>query len=61
MPTVKEAIQRLDAHERECLARYKNIEKQLDAGTRRFDDIDKRLWFLYPLVIASPLLERLIQ
>ena len=46
MPTVKEAIQRLDAHERECLTRYQNIEKQLDAGTKRFDDIDKRLVLL---------------
>lgn len=61
MPTVKEAIVRLEAHERECLTRYKNIEKQLDMGNTRFDKIDHRLWLLYPLVIASPLLERFIQ
>ena len=28
MATVKEAINRLEAHEKECLIRYKNIEKQ---------------------------------
>jgi hypothetical protein len=61
MPTVKEAIVRLEAHEKECLIRYKSIEKQLDAGNKKFDKLDKRLWFLYPLVIASPLLEKLFQ
>jgi hypothetical protein len=61
MATVKEAITRLEAHEKECLIRYKNIEKQLDAGNKKFDKLDMRLWILYPLVLASPLLERFLQ
>jgi hypothetical protein len=59
MATVKEAITRLEAHEKECLVRYQNIEKQLDAGNKKFDRLDMRLWLLYPLVLAPPLLEKL--
>ncbi len=46
MATVKEAITRLEAHEKECLIRYQNIEKQLDAGNKKFDKLDMRLWIL---------------
>jgi len=61
MPTVKETMARLEGHERECLVRYTNIEKQLDAGNKKFDSIDKKLWFLYPIILAAPIFERLFQ
>ena len=61
MPTVKETMARLEGHEKECLVRYTNIEKQLDSGNKKFESIDRKLWFLYPLVLTAPIIERLIQ
>tara|TARA_B110000977_G_C10908665_1_gene428311 strand:- start:562 stop:768 length:207 start_codon:yes stop_codon:yes gene_type:complete len=68
MTTVKEMEVKLNGHEKECAVRYANIEKQLDQGSQRFDKLnsrldnfDKRLWLLYPLVIVSPFIDRLIQ
>lgn len=61
MPTVKEVDAKLSGHEKECAIRYANIEKQLDAGNKKFDSIDKKLWFLYPLILAAPIFERLFQ
>tara|TARA_E500000331_G_C17020533_1_gene610565 strand:+ start:327 stop:521 length:195 start_codon:yes stop_codon:yes gene_type:complete len=51
--TVKEAIGRLDAHERECALRYENIERRLDAGSRRFDRLEALLWGMYPTVVGT--------
>ena len=30
----------LEAHERECAIRYENIEKRLEAGSKRFDKLE---------------------
>lgn len=65
MATVKEALLRLEAHERECIVRmesiddkFKSIEKRLDEGSIRFRKSEMMLWGMYPLIIGLFLLER---
>jgi|TARA_R110000744_G_scaffold334090_1_gene439465 hypothetical protein len=65
MATVKEALLKLDAHERECIVRMKSIddkfhqiEKRLDEGSVRFRKSEMMLWGMYPLIIGLFLLER---
>jgi len=66
MATVKEALLRLEAHERECVVRlesiddkFKSIEKRLDEGTARFKKSEMMLWGIYPLIIGLFLIDRL--
>lgn len=66
MATVKEALLRLEAHERECVVRlesiddkFRSIEKRLDEGTARFKKSEMMLWGIYPLIIGLFLIERL--
>ena len=60
MTTAKEALIKVEAHERECAVRYQNIEKRLDEGTLKFRRIEYILWGLYGLVAASLGIEKLI-
>ena len=39
MPTVKETLAELNAHERECTIRYEYIEKRLDEGSEKFKSV----------------------
>jgi hypothetical protein len=57
--TVKEALLKLEAHERECAVRMANIEKRLDDGSERFKKSEMMLWGMYPLIIGLFLIERL--
>jgi len=50
--TVKETIIRLEAHEKECLVRYQNIEKRLESGTKRFDRLEMMLWSMYHFILS---------
>jgi len=50
--TVKEAILRLEAHEKECSLRYENIEKRLESGVKRFDRLEVMLWSMYPFILS---------
>ena len=54
----------LEAHERECAVRYKNIEERLDRGTERMNRIEMSVYALYPflvgLLIASKFLGELL-
>ena len=66
MATVKEALLKLEAHERECVVRlesiddkFKSIEKRLDEGTARFKKSEMMLWGIYPLIIGLFLIDRL--
>ena len=52
MATVKEAILRLEAHEKECSLRYENIEKRLESGAKRFDRLEVMLWSMYPFILS---------
>tara|TARA_R100001443_G_scaffold74268_2_gene82049 strand:- start:2956 stop:3246 length:291 start_codon:yes stop_codon:yes gene_type:complete len=51
--SVKEAITRLEAHEKECAIRYQNIEQRLESGAKRFDRLENLLWGMYPTVIGT--------
>tara|TARA_B100000902_G_C26878170_1_gene701236 strand:+ start:376 stop:573 length:198 start_codon:yes stop_codon:yes gene_type:complete len=63
MPTTKETMQKLEAHERECTIRYENIEKRLDKGDAKFDAMDakftKYILGLYVLIIVASGIDRL--
>jgi|TARA_R110002126_G_scaffold197776_1_gene345508 hypothetical protein len=59
MATVKEALLKLEAHERECAVRMRSIEKRLDEGSARFKKSEMMLWGIYPLIIGLFLVERL--
>lgn len=59
MATVKEALLKLEAHERECAVRMlvidertQAIEKRLDEGADRFKKTEIMLWGIYPLIIG---------
>ena len=58
MATVKEALIRLEGHEKECAIRYQNIEKRLDEGSQRFRKSEMMLWGIYPLIIGLFLIEK---
>ena len=59
MATVKEALLKLEAHERECAVRMENIEKRLEEGSERFKKSEMMLWGMYPLIFGLFLIERL--
>jgi hypothetical protein len=58
MATVKEALIRLEGHEKECAVRYQNIERRLDEGSQRFRKSEMMLWGMYPLIIGLFLIEK---
>ena len=60
MATVKEALLKLEAHERECAVRMQNIDKRLEEGSVRFKKSEAMLWGMYPLIIGLFLIERLV-
>ena len=37
---INEALLKLESHEKECLIRYENIQRQLDEHNTRFDKLD---------------------
>lgn len=53
MTTTKEALIKLEAHERECAIRYEYIEKRLNEGSAKFKRLELILWGLYGLTAAS--------
>tara|TARA_R110000787_G_scaffold280759_1_gene391659 strand:- start:3178 stop:3360 length:183 start_codon:yes stop_codon:yes gene_type:complete len=60
MPTVKEALAELNAHERECRLRYEYIEKRLDEGSLKFKRVERLLWGVYPLILGSSVLAKFL-
>lgn len=58
MATVKEALIRIEEHEKTCSIRYQNIEKRLEAGSERFRKSELMLWGIYPLIIGLFLIEK---
>ena len=58
MATVKEALLKLEAHERECAVRMHNIEKRLEDGSVRFRKSEMMLWGMYPLIIGLFVIEK---
>ncbi len=59
----REALHKLEAHERECAARMENIQdklgvvdKRLDQGMDKFKNIERLLWLLYPMILGLDLI-----
>jgi hypothetical protein len=53
MPTAKDALLEIRAHERECAIRYEYIEKRLDEGSAKFKRLEMLLWGVYPFILGS--------
>ena len=66
MATVREALLRLEAHERECAVRmqaieekFERIEKRLDDGSAKFDRFDLVARGMYVLIIGLYCMEKI--
>jgi hypothetical protein len=66
MATVKEALLKLEAHERECAVRmqaieekFERIEKRLDDGSAKFDRFDMVARGMYVLIIGLYCMEKI--
>jgi|TARA_B100000700_G_C14406823_1_gene561740 acyl carrier protein phosphodiesterase len=60
MATIKDALNAIEAHERECKALYKSIDKRLEDGSKRFDKLDNMIWAVYPFIVAVVFLARFV-
>ena len=60
MATVKDALNAIESHERECKALYKSIDKRLEAGSKRFDKLETMLWAVYPFIVGAVVLAKFI-
>ena len=60
MATVKEALNKIEPHERECKALYKSIDARLESGSKRFDKLEAMLWAVYPFIVGTVLLAAFI-
>ena len=60
MANVKDALNKLESHERECAIRYKNIEARLESGTKRFDKLENMIWGVYPFIVVSVILAKFL-
>ena len=47
------ALKKIEIHEAECALRYDTINKRLDAGSKRFDKLERMIWGIYPLMVTS--------
>ena len=47
------ALQKIEVHEAECALRYESINARLDAGSKRFDKLERMIWGIYPLMVTS--------
>ena len=53
MTKSEELLARLEKHEGECSVRYELINKQLDAGSKRFDRLEAMVMSMYPFIVAT--------
>jgi len=60
MTTAKDALNAIESHERECRALYKSIDKRLEDGSKRFDKLENMIWAVYPFILVSIVLSRLV-
>ena len=47
------ALKKIEIHEAECALRYEAINTRLEAGSKRFDKLEKMIWGIYPLMVSS--------
>jgi TRAP-type uncharacterized transport system substrate-binding protein len=52
MSDLRQAMDKIAAHERECAIRYQNIEKRLEEGSKKFDKLESMIWAVYPFIVA---------
>ena len=60
MATVKDALNQINSHEKECAIRYQNIEKRLDEGSEKFRRLENLLWGVYPFIVGAIVLTKFI-
>ena len=60
METTEKMELKLKAHEDICALRYDNIDKRLEDGSKRFDKLENMIWAVYPFILATVMLSRLI-
>tara|TARA_R100000988_G_C3921604_1_gene127040 strand:- start:421 stop:603 length:183 start_codon:yes stop_codon:yes gene_type:complete len=60
MTATKEALNRIETHEKECSIRYRNIEQRLEDGSKRFDKLENMIWAVYPFILVSLVLSRFV-
>lgn len=53
-------LQKIEQHEEICSIRYENIEKRLDAGSKRFFRMEALIIGLYGTIIGTYILERVL-
>jgi hypothetical protein len=47
------SAKKIEIHEAECALRYESIKERLDSGSQRFDKLERMIWGIYPVMIAS--------
>ena len=60
MASVKDALNAIESHVRECRALYKSIDKRLEAGSKRFDKLENMIWGVYPFIVISVVLAKFL-
>ena len=56
--SLKTDVTKLELHEQICALRYENIEKRLDAGSKRFVRMELMILGLYATIIGTYVLEK---
>jgi len=63
MDDSKEALYKIESHEKECALRMEHIQyqlntvdKRLDQGMHKFKNIERLLWLLYPMILGLDLI-----
>ena len=54
--TTKDLLVKLEKHEAECTIHLVHIKERLDHGKERFDFLQKSIWGLYIIIIATGVL-----
>ena len=60
MATAKDALHKIETHERECAFRYENIEKRLEEGSEKFKRLENLLWGVYPFIVGAIVVTRFL-
>ena len=55
----KEALNKIETHEKECIIRYHNFEKRLDVGAKRFTRLELLIIGLYAGMAAVEIVSSL--
>ena len=51
----EQALNEVNAHERECALRYERIEERLAEGSAKFKHLENLIYGLYALILAEAL------